>query len=576
MFHKLINTLKVTAVFTAVTFFSLAQNPLFIPPVLTGTTFNLNVQADSTEFFSGHKTPTYGVNGNILAPTLILNNGDNITLNVTNNLTTTTTMHWHGLHVPAMDDGGPHHVILPGNTWSPSFTVMNDAATYWYHPHGENKTDIQVTKGLAGMIIIRDSIESAITLPRTYGIDDFPLIIQTKCFDVLYQTAIATVFDTVPMINATINPFLDAPAQVVRLRLLNGSSDRSYLFGFSNNQNFNLITTDGGLLEAPVTLNRLRLSPGERAEVLVDFTAMTGQTVYFMNYGSQLPNGIIGASTVGNGMAQIPNYNLNPLNGADYYLLQLNIVNPTSNPVTTIPTTLRSLSPWNTNQSNRNRTITLAPLQMSPQTMVEGPFTMNNHQFSMNTINDTTYLNHIEVWTINNQTLVAHPFHIHDIQFFITDVNGTPTPAYEQGKKDVVLVMPQQTVSFITKFEDFSSNDPYMYHCHLLHHEDDGMMASFIVLDSSLVTIDEIRGDKSMVVFPNPIAGNQLNIYFKNNVNNLVNFKITNLLGEIILDNVLNITNHYATIDINTLSAGMYAIQINSENKNSSFQFIRK
>src|SRR5687768_6564076 len=95
-----IEKIKITAVLSAFAFSSFAQNALLIPPTLSGTTFNLNVQADSTEFFPGHMTPTYGVNGNILGPTLILNKGDNVTLNVTNQLSTTTTMHWHGLHVP--------------------------------------------------------------------------------------------------------------------------------------------------------------------------------------------------------------------------------------------------------------------------------------------------------------------------------------------------------------------------------------------------------------------------------------------------------------------------------------------
>src|SRR3954469_18975269 len=101
-----------------------AQNPLFIPPVLNGPVFNLSVQSDSTEFFAGHKTPTYGVNGKLLGPTLIINKGDSVTLNVTNNLNVVTTMHWHGLHVPAMADGGPHSPITPGATWSPKFKML--------------------------------------------------------------------------------------------------------------------------------------------------------------------------------------------------------------------------------------------------------------------------------------------------------------------------------------------------------------------------------------------------------------------------------------------------------------------
>ena len=113
-------------------FFSQAQNPLAIPPTLTGTTFNLNIQEGTTQFWNGINTPTYGINGVLLAPTLIVNKGDWVTMNVTNNLTgngNATTIHWHGLHVPAMADGGPHQIILQNSTWSPHFQILNSAFT---------------------------------------------------------------------------------------------------------------------------------------------------------------------------------------------------------------------------------------------------------------------------------------------------------------------------------------------------------------------------------------------------------------------------------------------------------------
>lgn len=202
----------------------------FIPPALSGTTFDLSVQSGTTQIYTGINSPTFGINGSFLAPTLVLKKGDVVTMNVTNNLTTETTIHWHGLHVPAHADGGPHQVIEEGTTWSPEFTVMNDAGTYWYHPHGAHKTDLQVSKGLAGMIIVQDEVEAALVLPRTYGVDDFPLIVQTKSFDILHQIAIATVYDTVPMVNGIRDPYLDVPAQVVRFRLLNGSSTARFFW----------------------------------------------------------------------------------------------------------------------------------------------------------------------------------------------------------------------------------------------------------------------------------------------------------------------------------------------------------
>lgn len=547
------NIVRLTVAFVTVSFFTSAQQPLLIPPVLTGPTFNLNVTMDSTEFFPGIKTPTYGYNGNILGPTLILNKGETVTMNVTNNINTTTTVHWHGLHVPAYADGGPHQIISRNTTWSTSFTVMNNAATFWYHPHGENKTDIQVTKGLAGFILVKDSAENSLTLPRTYGVDDIPLVFQTKSFDMLYQTAIATMYDTVAMVNATINPYLDVPAQVVRLRLLNGASHRSFNFGFSNNQSFSMIGSDGGLLPAPVVMNRLLLSPGERAEILIDLNGKQGQTIQLVNYGTQIPTGVMGALTVGNGMAQIPDYNLNPLNGADFNLLQLNVSPPTANPVSSIPSTLVPLSPFDTSLINRNRSMLFAPQVMSMQNMVQGPFTINGNQFNMMVVNDTTYLNDVERWTLSNQTLVAHPFHIHDVQFLISRINGALPPAHEAGWKDVVLVMPQQSVTFLTKFQDFADDSvPYMYHCHLLHHEDDGMMGSFVVLNRNN-GIEDAFPINPLSIYPNPVDAT---LSFEENLR-FDKIIITNAIGKTSIEKS-DIRN--STINVANLSAGYYTL----------------
>jgi blue copper oxidase len=551
---------------------SFAQNPLFIPPTLSGPVYNLDVQMDSTEFYPGHKSPTYGVNGNILGPTLLFNKWDTVTLNVTNHLNATTTMHWHGMHVPAIYDGGPHQMIMQNTTWSPSYRVLNDAATFWYHPHGQGKTDLQVSRGIAGLIIVRDSAEAALTLPRTYGVDDIPLIIQSKAFDVLYQIAIATALDTLPMINATVNPYVDAPAQVVRFRCLNGASDRSFMIGFSNNMTFYEIATDGGLRDSALSMTSLLLSPGERAEILVDLSGMQGQPVNLMNFGSQIPNGVIGATNVGGGMAQIPGYSQNPLNGADYQLMQLNVVAPTSNPVTTIPTALVPHTPWNPASSNHNRVFTFAPQNSTTQGMVEGPFVINNHQFSMSVINDTVYLNNIEIWSLFNGTLVAHPFHIHDVQFYVKDIDAQAPPAYMMGKKDVVLVKPQETVSFITKFEDFADTVPYMYHCHLLHHEDDGMMGSFIVLDSSSTGVEE-KKSISGVLYPNPVSQAEIRVTRLNDLSG--EYIITDISGKIVKRGIKKQGVEFA-LNIAELKNGTYFLRFVDDKTQTDFRFVKQ
>ena len=545
--------------------FLLAQAPLYIPPVLTGTTFNLVVQNGTTQFFPSVNTPTYGINGNILAPTLILNKWDWVTMNVTNNLTgngNSTTMHWHGLHLPAMDDGGPHQIIAQTTTWSPSFQVLNNAGTFWYHPHGDGKTDLHVSKGLAGMIIIKDSAEAAITLPRTYGVDDFPLIVQTKSFDVLNQVAIATAYDTVPMVNGIVDPYLDAPAQVVRLRLLNGASDRSFMFGFSNNMNFTLIATDGGLVDTAVTLNRLRLSNGERAEILVDLSALLNDTVFLMSYGSELPHGVMGADSVGDANNQVPDYYYNFLNGADYNLLQINVGAPTASPVTTIPSVLVAHNPWTEASATVYRRFefdTLSEMFTTPN-LAEGPFGINREFFDMDSINEVVYLNTTEVWVLHNKVMVAHPFHIHDVQFYILDIGGNPPPAYQQGWKDVVLVPPQDSVRFITRFEDFADDSvPFMYHCHLLHHEDDGMMGSFVVVDTLANSIHETLAEEAIAVFPNP-ASDELTISVSGTNGDPVQVYVYNALGEIVATEI----SSGSVVKLNTRkwANGIYAVTV--------------
>ena len=544
-----------------------AQNALFIPPAITGTVFNLNIQNGTTQFYPGINTPTYGINGALLAPTLIVNKGDWVTMNVTNSLTgngNSTTIHWHGMHVPAMYDGGPHQIIAQGTTWSPHFQILNSAATYWYHPHGQGKTDLHVSKGIAGMIIVKDSAEAALTLPRTYGVDDFPIIVQSKAFDVLHQIAVSTESDTAVMVNGTVHPYLNVPSQVIRLRLLNGSSLRTYLLGFTGNQSFKIIASDDGLLDSAITATRIRISPGERYEILIDLQGMNGQTIQLKNFGSELPNGIYGAATVGVGGDTIPYYSDNFLNGADYDILQLNVGAQSASPVLTTPTSLTNNVKWNPSSANITRTFYLEADSVNQK--AEGPFNMNGKKFDMDSINEFTHLNDIEIWTWVNHTLVAHPIHIHDMHFFILDTNGNLPPPFESGKKDVVLVMPGDSLSFITRFEDFADNvTPYMFHCHLLHHEDDGMMGSFIVLDTASA-VTEIE-NHDWKIFPNP-ASDKLIIQTTNELNDIV---IADVTGKTI--KTISAKNKSIEIPVSDLADGIYFIK--AINKDHSF-FINK
>lgn len=553
-----------------------AQNPLAIPGTIESTDINLTLQNGTHQFLSGELTNTMGVNGDILGPTLIVNKGDNLNINVTNNLGQPTTIHWHGMHISADNDGGPHTIIDPGTTWNPQFEVLNNASTMWYHPHLDEFTDEHVSKGIAGFIIIKDDIEAALDLPRTYGVDDIPLAIQTKQFDSNNQIIHHTNHDDTLMVNATLNPMVDVPAQIVRLRLLNGTTQRVLNIGLSDNRTFYQIGTDGGLKEAPLALTRLQLASGERTEILVDLNDLQGDTLYLMSYASEFGNGIYGGSAPGmNSSMPLDGYAGNALNGADFNILQLNVVAQTASPVTTIPTSLVTITPYLESDSNESRTMTLRPIT-GGFNQLDGDFTINDVSLDMNTINITIPLNNTEIWTIQNSSAISHPFHIHDIQFNVLELNGTPAPEYLKGWKDTVLVPAGSgTVKVITKFADFSDeNIPYMYHCHMLTHEDGGMMGQFVVVDTA--NVSDINTTDGFNLFPNPSNKIYITAQLTNPKDHILAYAVINKLGQIIAYHKVTkneISNIYS-LPIFEYANGAYILKIYTENARFTKKFI--
>ncbi len=553
----------------ALNFNVFAQTQLAIPDTLVGPNYTLNMHEDSVQFFStGSISHTYAYNLNkYLGPTLIFNKGSNVNITVNNQIADTTTVHWHGIHLPSKWDGGPHTPILPGTSWYPQFTVMDNAATYWYHPHLHMKTAEQAIKGAAGLIIVRDPIEAALILPRKYGVDDFPLIVQAQQYDSDNQAMPLGMQDSTVLVNGEranygYTVYADFPAQVIRMRILNASGERAFNFGFTANKQFKIIASDGGLLDAPVNATRIRLAPGERSEILIDLNGMNGQTFHLMSYASELSMGIQGGPTM-----PMPGGDTSmdsPLNGIDFNILQINVVPQTVNPVTTIPLTLTTNTPFTPAQANITRTIRFTA---DSAMVMDGPFYFNDSSFNMMRIDYEIPLNNIEIWKLVNETMVAHPFHIHDIQFFVIDRNGSPPSPEESGRKDVVLVPPGDSIMFITKFEDFADSIiPFMYHCHILMHEDDGMMGQFLV-KSNLTTVSEaLLNNPVVTIYPNP-AKDVLNINI-NNVNNALPFqlKVYDVMGKIIYASTLiQMKSHLNTYN---WAKGLYTIEL-IQNKNS-------
>lgn len=556
-------------------FLATAQNPLPIPPALTGTEFELHLQKGAREFFPGFTTNTMGVNGDLLGPTLILNKGDLVTMNLINELDEPTTIHWHGMHVSAANDGGPHTVIEAGTTWSPQFTVLDHAATYWYHPHLHMKTAEHVTKGIAGFIIVKDEEEAALELPRSYGEDDFPIVIQSRAFDADMQFIVETAADDVLLVNGVRDPYLEVPAQVVRLRLLNGSTDRTYNLGFEGNIEFFQIATDGGLLGEPLPMDRLQLAPGERAEILLNLNGMAGQSLTLKSFSSELASGIYGAASPSPmPVATIPGYSSNPLNGSDFDILKLNVGSPSVNPITAIPATLVPQNPIPEASAQQTRNLTFQPQQMGPTGMANGPFVINGASFNLDVINFEIPLGNTEIWQLTNMTGISHPFHIHDVQFYVLDVNGAPPPANMLGRKDVVLVPPMGgTVRFITRFEDFADDEvPYMYHCHMLTHEDAGMMGQFIVTGPNATK--EPSSTDGLKVYPNP-AIDAWNLVFEVNTGEEGYFVLRNSFGQTIRQ-FKSIVEPTVQIPCAELPAGWYIMEVRTGDQNYVLSVLKR
>jgi FtsP/CotA-like multicopper oxidase with cupredoxin domain len=438
---------------------------LAIPPLEEGKvsggqrTYALDVRSGTTDFGVGGPSETYGVNQSYLGPTLRMTTGDEVRMDVHNALDTVTTLHWHGMHVPARMDGGPHQLLDPGQTWSPHWQVRQPAATLWYHAHPHGQTADQVYKGVAGMILVDDPAGGP-DLPHEYGVDDIPVIVQDKAFDSDGQLVFnqrgpsSTGFlgDTV-MVNGTIGAYLDVPTTHVRLRLLNASTARIYRFGFADDRSFDVIGTDGGLLTAPVALDRIQLSPGERAEIVVTMTP--GETVELRNYSPEFGGRVAGNSRFGTG---------------DYRVLELRAAD-TLRDSPAVPGALATFSRIPESSADRTRTFTI------------NAQIINRRPVDMSRIDEVVPLDATEVWVLRNRDPQPHNFHIHTVQFQVLDIDGAPPPPHLAGWKDTVYLPPGSQVRIIASFTDYADPMwPYMYHCHLLWHEDSGLMGQFVVV----------------------------------------------------------------------------------------------
>jgi blue copper oxidase len=447
------------------------ERPLPVPPLAPSTVdaegrrvFDLTAAAGRHDF-GGRTAPTYGFNGDYLGPTLRAARGERVLVNLHNGLDEVTSAHWHGMHLPPTMDGGPHQPVQPGATWSPTWTVDQPAATLWYHPHPHGSTARHVYRGLAGMFIVDDPATDVAALPHRYGVDDVPVIVQDKAFDGDKLDEGSGLFgsagirgDTI-VVNGALGPYLDVRTERVRLRLLNAANGRAFQFGFADGREFALVGTDGGLLPAPVPTRGVTLVAGERAEIVVALRA--GERAVLRSTPPPL-----GLDWFSKRLAGA---------GDTFDVLELRAAADLS-PSPTVPARLVDVPRLDPATANHRRDFTLSGTAINGKDMDGGR------------VDAAVTLDTVEVWTLTNRDGQAHSFHVHDVRFQVLSVDGRPPPAELGGWKDTVLLRPNRPVEIIARFADYADpTTPYMFHCHVLRHEDSGMMGQFVVIEPGQV-----------------------------------------------------------------------------------------
>lgn len=512
--------------------FAADRPALPIPDLLTADASNrmqLVVQAGKSSF-AGKTATTWGYNGNLLGPAVKLNKGQSVTVDIHNQLAEETTLHWHGLEIPGEVDGGPQGIIPAGGKRSVTFTPDQRAATCWFHPHQHGKTGRQVAMGLAGLVLIEDEEIRKLMLPKQWGIDDVPVIIQDKQFSadgqVDYQLDIMTAavgwFGDTLLTNGAIYPQHAAPRGWLRLRLLNGCNARSLNIAASDNRPLYVIASDGGLLAEPVKVTELPMLMGERFEVLVDVSdgkAFDLVTLPVSQMGMAIapfdkphpvmrvqPLLITASGTLPDSLTSMPS--LPSLEGLTVRKLQLSM-----DPMLDMMGMQMLMKKYggqamagmdhgkmmghmnndnmghgNMNHGNMNHG-EMGNMQHGDMgNMKHGSFDFHNanringQAFDMNKPMFAAAKGQHERWVISGQgDMMLHPFHIHGTQFRILSENGKAPAVHRAGWKDTVRVEGGVSEVLVKFDHDAPKEHAYMAHCHLLEHEDTGMMLGFTV-----------------------------------------------------------------------------------------------
>ena len=467
---------------------------------------DVTIQAPGTSW----TTPMYRYNGAQLPPVIRAKRGDEMFLTLVNELVDMTTIHWHGFKVPGPEDGGPTEPVGPNGTRTYNFTLDQPAASLWFHPHPHGQTAEQVYRGLAGVFLLTDDIDEQLRQEKRVPANehDIPILVQDRLFEaevsgerlLNYSDDHMSGFGMMggtTLVNGVELPQLDVETRQYTLRLYNASNSRTYDFALSDGRTFYIVGSDGGWLPEPVQADHVILSAGERAAIVVDFAAdqpgdrvmlvsrafMGGPAMGMSQFHSTEQHddtgGMGGMGDMGGGHhggmygSSEPRF---PGEGAD--VMRFDIEVATTDDVQLYDRLPDSAEIWS-RLSEQDATAERSFIMSWSHTA--GVFLINGLQYAEDRVDELVEAGATEIWEIVNVSPVPHPFHAHAIQWQVLDRNGNPPSGAEQGWKDTVLVNPGESVRIIGRFEPVNFGK-YVYHCHILEHEDAGMMGVFEVL----------------------------------------------------------------------------------------------
>lgn len=381
-------------------------------------------------------------------------------------------VHMHGAKTRPESDGYPEDWIVPGKSIVYHYPNQQDAATLWYHDHALGINRLNVYAGLVGMFLIRDPYEDGLNLPQ--GKYELPLVLFDRLFtrdgQLLYPVSgdpespwVSEVYGNAIVANGKLFPYLEVEPRKYRLRVLNASNGRFYHLSFANKAEFHQIGTDQGLLPAPVALKSVIIAPGERVDLIVDFSELRGEQAIFES--------------------------------DTFVIMQFRVSPKRVTDDSSLPPSLRAVPRISESQAVKTRLLTLDEIDNSVGEPVQ--MLLNNSHWSM-PITEKPVLGSTEIWSFMNPSDDSHPIHLHLVRFQILDRRryepwlyqkngeirylGGPMPPEpsEAGWKDTVRVDSRTITRIIVPFEGFAGR--YVWHCHILEHEDNEMMRPYEIV----------------------------------------------------------------------------------------------